>query len=60
MDTLLKFSNWFERLLFQLLGPPETGPYGPPVAPPVPRPRDARGVKLTDRKIARLAATPGS
>lgn len=30
-------------LMFQLLGPAQMGPYGPPVPPPAPRPRDAKG-----------------
>lgn len=56
MDILTKLLTSFERFVFQILGPAETGPYGPPTAPPAPRPRDARGVVLSARRLARLTA----
>ncbi len=37
-----------------LCGPATTGPYGPAVAPPAPRPRDARGRLLSRQKIEEI------
>ena len=38
------------RLLFTLMGPAESGPYGPPVPPPPPRPRDSKGRLIKEPK----------
>jgi hypothetical protein len=43
----------FQRLLFKLMGPAEMGPYGPPVPPPAPRPRDSKGRLIKEPKKAR-------
>lgn len=49
-----------------MFGPAESGPYGPPVAPPAPRPRNSSGRLLRGKKLvefrrlasaARAAAT---
>jgi len=36
------------RIGFALFGPAQTGPYGPPVPPPTPRPRDRKGRLIVD------------
>jgi hypothetical protein len=38
-----------------LLGPADSGPYGPPKPPPVPRPRDHRGRQIKQPKQNRLS-----
>ena len=40
----------WSRLLFKLMGPAEMGPYGPPVPPPAPRPRDSKGRLIKEKK----------
>jgi hypothetical protein len=44
--------NRMHNIGMALFGPAPSGPYGPPVAPPAPRPRDLRGRILRGRKLA--------
>lgn len=48
--TAPQHSNRFLRFLFSIMGPAQTGPYGPPVPPPPPRPRDAKGRLIKEPK----------
>ena len=40
IPTPVTFRQRMHRIGMALLGPAQTGPYGPPVPPPAPRPRD--------------------
>ena len=46
----ITFRERMRRIGMALLGPAPSGPYGPPVPPPAPRPRDHRGRLIKEPK----------
>ena len=51
IPTPVTFRERLHRIGMALLGPAQTGPYGPPVPPPAPRPRDHRGRLIRQHKV---------
>src|SRR6266702_818276 len=55
VPTRVGFRERMHRIGMALFGPAPSGPYGPPVPPPAPRPRDHRGRLIREPKTRRTS-----